>query len=116
MVLFIFRLLPQEDLATVSLVNKKFRNLSRDDRLWRELTLDYQDIKQSAGSYRKLLERSKKLSSLTITNKSRNSGSFNTMSVVIRSKKSLQILEMGRMWTGGRMRMLLRKNLAKLQK
>ena len=102
MVLYILRLLPKKDLGRVSLLNKKFRDLSRDDSLWTELTLDYQDIKQSAESCRKLVERCKKLTSLKITNKSRNPRPLNIMSVVIRAKKSLKVLEIDtliRSWT-----------------
>jgi len=93
MVLYILRLLPKKDLVTVSMLNKKFRDLSRDDSLWTELTLDYKDVKQSAESCRKLVERCKKLTSLKITNKSYNNGSLNIMSVVIRAKKCLKILD-----------------------
>ena len=42
MVLFILRLLPQKDLVTVSKINKKLRDLTRDDSLWTELTLAYE--------------------------------------------------------------------------
>jgi len=93
MVLFILRHLPQKDLVTVSLVNKKFRDLSRDDSLWTRLTLDYQDIKQAADSCRKLVERCKKLETLEITNESRDQRSLNIMSVVYRAKKSLKRLD-----------------------
>jgi len=96
MVLFILRHLPQKDLVTVSLVNKKFRDLSRDDSLWTELSLDYQDIKQAADSCRKLVERCKKLESLEITNESRDPRPLNIMSVVIRAKKSLKRLDVDR--------------------
>ena len=48
MVLFILRHLPLKDLAKVSLINKEFRDFSRDDSLWTELTLDYSDIKHNA--------------------------------------------------------------------
>ena len=40
LVLIIFSHLPLKDLVSVSLINKKFRDLSRDDSLWTELTLD----------------------------------------------------------------------------
>ena len=52
MVLSILRLLPQKDLVTVSKINKKLRDLTRDDSLWTELTLDYEDIKQNTDSCR----------------------------------------------------------------
>ena len=104
MVLFIFRLLPQEDLVTVSLINKKFRDLSRDARLWTELTLGYEDIKRSEDSCRKLVDRCTKLTKLKITSES---ASFKRsvdiiMSVVIRAKKSLKSLVIDssiRKWT-----------------
>ena len=102
MVLFILRHLPQKDLVTVSLINKKFRDLSRDDSLWTELSLDYQDIKQAADSCRKLVERCKKLESLEITNESGDLRQLNIMSVVIRAKKSLKRLDVDssiRKWT-----------------
>ena len=91
-ILSIFRLLSQKDLVTVSVMNKKFRDLSRDVSLWTKLTLDYEDIKRSADSCRKLVDRCKKLASLKITNKSRNLKALNIMSVVIRAKKSLKSL------------------------
>ena len=104
MVLFIFRLLPQEDLVTVSLINKKFRDLSRDASLWTELTLGYEDIKRSEDSCRKLVDRCTKLTKLKITSES---ASFKRsvdiiMSVVIRAKKSLKSLVIDssiRKWT-----------------
>ena len=92
-ILSIFRLLPQKDLLTLSLMSKKFRDLSRDDSLWTELTLDHADIKQTADSCRKLVERCKKLSSLKITNNANDPRSLNLMSVVIRAKDSLRSLE-----------------------
>ena len=93
MVLSILRLLSKKDLGTVSRINKKFRDLSRDNSLWTELTLDHQDIKQNADSCRKLVERCKKLASLKITNESHNPKSLNLMSVVIRAKDSLTSLD-----------------------
>ena len=93
MVLSILRLLSKEDLGKVSLLNKKFRDLSRDNSLWTELTLDYQDIKQNAESCRKLVERCKKLASLKITNRSHIPNSLNIMTVVIRAKDSLTSLD-----------------------
>ena len=93
MVLSILRLLSKEDLGKVSLLNKKFRDLSRDNSLWTKLTLDYQDIKQNAESCRKLVERCKKLASLKITNRSHIPNSLNIMTVVIRAKDSLKSLD-----------------------
>ena len=92
-ILSIFRLLPQKDLVTLSLINKKFRDLSRDDSLWTELTLDHADIKQSVVSCRKLVERCKNLASLKITNNAEDQRILNIMSVVIRAKDSLRSLE-----------------------
>ena len=91
--LYILRYIPHKSLNTVSLVNKKFRDLSRDDSLWTELTLDYSDIKQNAESCRKLVERCKKLASLKISNKSWSWKNLNIMTVVIRAKESLRSLE-----------------------
>ena len=89
MALYILHHLPQESLKTVSLVNKRFRDLSRDDSLWTELTLDYEDIKHSAESCRKLVERCKKLASIKISNKLSNWKTLNIMTVVIRAKESV---------------------------
>ena len=72
MALFILSYLPQKDLVKVSLVSRKFRDLSRDDSLWTELTLDYEDIKRKAEGFRKLVERCKKLTSLKILTESKN--------------------------------------------
>ena len=102
MVLSILRLLPQKDLVTVSKINKKLRDLTRDDSLWTELTLDYEDIKQNTDSCRKLVDRCKKLASLKITNKYQNWKRLDIMSVVIRAKSSLKSLEVDdsmRDWT-----------------
>ena len=93
MALYILCHLPQKSLKTVSLVNKKFRDLSRDDSLWTELTLDYEDIKNKTESCRKLVERCKKLASLKISNQSYNEKTLNIMTVVIRAKESLKSLE-----------------------
>ena len=66
----------------VSLINKKFRDVSRDSRLWTKLILDIKDIKQkqSEKSCRKLIDRCKKLTSLEITNNSLDLRSLNLMS------------------------------------
>ena len=105
-VLLILHHLPQKDIVTVSMINKRFRDLSRDKSLWTrtELTLDYNDIKHSAGRCRKLVERCKKLTFLKITNTSEYKGPLNIMSVVIRAKKTLKSLELDssiREWTQG---------------
>ena len=92
-VLLILSKLSHKDLVTVSFINKKFRDLSRDDSLWTELSLDYQDIKLHADSCRKLVERCKKIESLQITNNSRDYRPLNIMTVVIRAKKSLKSLK-----------------------
>ena len=92
-ILMILRHLPLKELVKVSLINKKFRDFSRDDSLWTELTLDYEDIKQNAESCRKLVERCKKLASLKISNQSYNEKTLNIMTVVIRAKESLKSLE-----------------------
>ena len=92
-ILSILRLLPQEDLVTISMINKRFRDLSRDASLWKVLTLDYGQIRYRADSCRKLVERCEKLETLKITNKSRDSRPLNIMSVVIRAKDSLRSLE-----------------------
>ena len=96
MVLFILRFLPSKDLVKVSLINKRIRKLSRDDSLWTELTLDYEDIKLSADSCRRLVERCKKLARLKITNRNDNQRPLNIMSVVSRAKNSLMVLEIDR--------------------
>ena len=83
MVLFILHFLPLKDMVKVSLMNKRMRKLSRDPCLWTELTLDYEDIKQSADSCRRLVERCKKLASLKITNQDDNQRPLNIMSVVV---------------------------------
>ena len=94
MVLFILSHLPRKDLVKVSKVSKKFRDLSRDDSLWTELTLDCEDIKRKADSCRKLVERCKKLASLKISNKFHiSTATGNIMTVVIRAKESLKSLE-----------------------
>ena len=66
-VIYILRLLPQKDLVRSSLIDRRFRTLSRDDSLWTKLTLDVENIKQNAESCRKLVDRCKKLTSLKIS-------------------------------------------------
>lgn len=94
-VLLILRHLPRKDLVKVSLINKRFRDLSRDDSLWTELTLDFDDIKLKADSCRKLVERCKKLASIKISNKNVFNWDvpLNIMTVVIRAKDTLKRLE-----------------------
>jgi len=94
-VLAILRYLPQKVLGTLSRVNKRMRDLSRDDSLWTEITLDYEDITQREGSCRDLVERCKKLASLKITHKENffSSVSSNIMPVVIGAKNCLKSLE-----------------------
>ena len=114
-VLYILRLLPREDLVKSSLIDRRFRTLSRDDSLWTELTLDYVDIKQNAGSCRKLVDRCKKLASLKIIN---SWNKLNIMTVVVRAKDSLKSLEVDdrmREWTPAAMAKLGRlQNLTSL--
>ena len=93
MALFILSYLPQKDLVKVSLVSRKFRDLSRDDSLWTELNLDYEDIKRKTEGCRKLVERCKKLASLNISNKLDNWNRLNIMTVVVRARESLKSLE-----------------------
>ena len=80
---------------TLSMVNKRMRDLSRDDTMWTELTLDYEDILQSEGSCRGLVERCKKLASLKITHKENffSSVNSNIMPVVIGAKNCLNSLD-----------------------
>ena len=96
MALSILSLLPKKDLVKVSLINRKFKDLSRDVSLWTGLVLDCKDIQRDTDGCRMLLDRCKKLSSLEISNKSeiRYSDSLNIMSVVIRAKQSLKSLEL----------------------
>ena len=68
MALSILCLLPRKDLVTISRVNRKFRDLSKDDSLWTKLTLDYGNIKENIQSCRALVARCGKLSHLKITN------------------------------------------------
>ncbi len=118
-VLHILRLLPRKELVKSSLIDRRFRTLSRDDSLWTELTLDYVDIKQNAGSCRKLVDRCKKLASLKIINNKTNSWEkLNIMTVVVRAKDSLKSLEVDdrmREWTPAAMAKLGRlQNLTSL--
>ena len=109
MALYILRHLPQTSLKTVSLVNKKLRDLSRDDSLWTELTLDYQDIKHNEESCLNLVQKCKKLVSLKISNKSYNWNPINIMTVVTRAKETLKRLEVHpviREWTPAAMEKL----------
>ena len=93
MVLIILSYLPLKDLVKASLINKKFRDLSRDDSLWTELTLDSKDIRLKAESCRKLVERCNKLASLKISNEFIHWYRVNIMTVVTRAKATLKSLE-----------------------
>lgn len=95
MVLYIFRLLPRKVLVDMSLLSRRFRKLSRDDSLWTELILDYEDIKQDADCCRKLVDRCIKLSSLKITdNRNRERLQIRKiMTVVSRAKETLKSLK-----------------------
>ena len=111
MALFILRMLPHEDLITVSFLNKKFRDLSRDASLWS--TLAYEDIKLNADIYRNLVKRCKKLTRLEITSATSNrKSSVNIiMSVVVRTRKSLESLVFDssiRMWTDDALKRLVK--------
>jgi len=100
MAIYILCHLPHKSLKTVSLVNKKFRDLSRDDSLWTELTLDYGDIEHNEESCRKLVKRCKKLASLKISNKSHNWITMDIMTVVIGAKETLKSLDLrNNVWT-----------------
>ena len=98
-VLYILRLLPRKDLVRSSMISRRFRDLSRDDSLWTGLTLDLENIKRNAESCRKLVDRCKKLSSLEITDKRKQSGlrrhpdSKDIMTLVSRAKKTLKSLK-----------------------
>ena len=92
-VVFILRYLPQRDLVKVSLINKKFCDVSRDSSLWTRLILDFNDIKESENSCKQLIDRYKRLTSLEITNNSHNLGLLNFMSVVIRAQNTLKSLK-----------------------
>ena len=98
-VLNILRLLPRKDLVRSSLISRRFKDLSRDESLWTELTLDFENIKRDTESCRKLVDRCKKLSSLEITDKRKQFGlqrhpdSKDIMTVVSRAKKTLMSLK-----------------------
>ena len=94
-VLLVFNQLSIKDLVTVSLVNKRFRDLSRDDSLWTELTLDYKDFqyRQDANRCGQLVDRCKKLSSLKITNDSNITSTLDIMTVVVMARETLKSLD-----------------------
>jgi len=92
-VVSILSFLPQKDLLNVSLISKKFRDVSRDSSLWTKLNLNFNDVKKRASSCSKLIDRCRKLTSLEITNKSLNLRSLNYTSVVIKAKKSSKSLK-----------------------
>ena len=93
-VLHVLRQLPQSNLVTVSFVNRRFRDLSRDDSLWTELTLDYKDFqyRQYANSCGQLVERCKKLSHLSISNNSNIESTLEIMTAVVLAKETLKSL------------------------
>ena len=117
-VLIILRLLPQKDLVTISMLDRRFRHLSQDPSLWKQLILDVKNIKQNAESCRKLVDKCKKLDSLNITNNSGNSSKLNIMTVVIRAKENLKSLTVDHSmaeWTPAAMAKLgSMKNLTRL--
>ena len=92
-VVFILRYLSINDLVKVSLINKKFRDVSRDTRLWTRLILDFHDIKENEDRCKQIIDRYTRLTSLEITNNSHNPGLLNLMSVVIRAQISLKSLK-----------------------
>ena len=127
-VVYILSLLPQKDLVNSSLIDRRFMELSRDDSLWTELTLDYVDIKQNAEACKKMVDRCKKLVSLKISNKTDHWSCWSTsnwcwdniriMTVVMRAKDKLRNLEFDhsiRQWTPvGIATLVLLQNLASL--
>ena len=95
-VLIIFRLLPQKDLVTVSLVDRRFSQISKDPSLWTQLTLDVKNILLNAESCRELVDRCKKLDCLEITKKYGNfSNHIDTsiINMVMRAEESLKSLK-----------------------
>ena len=107
-VLYILRLLPQKDLVRSSLIDRRFRTLSRDDSLWTNLTLDIANIRQNAESCRKLVDRCRKLTSLKISTVEYRI-KLNIMTVVTRAKERLRCLEIDyamRDWTPAAMEKL----------
>ena len=121
-VLLILRLLPLEDLVTVSRLNRRFRHLSKDSSLWdwMELNLDLENLKQNAESCRKLVDKCEKLTLLKITNKSKSCDkiSQNIMTVVLKAKQTLNCFVVDptiAVWTPAAMSKLgSMKNLTKL--
>ena len=91
MFLYILRQLPQKSLMTVSLVNRKFRDLSLS--LCTEFSLEYEHIKRNEESCKELVQRCKKLTSLEITNKTNNLEVLNFMTVAIGAKETLTSLD-----------------------
>ena len=97
-------MIPRKDLITSSLISRRFRDLSRDDSLWTELALDFEDIKRDPEKCRKLVDRCRKLSSLEIRDKRKQARlkGLNIMTVVTRAKESLKSLKVDdsiREWT-----------------
>ena len=120
-VLIIFRLLPQKDLVTVSLVDRRFSQISKDPSLWTQLTLDVKNILQNAESCRELVDRCKKLDCLEITKKYGNFSNHIDTSIInmvmraVESLKSLKVDHSLAEWTPVAMAKLgSMKNLTRL--
>ena len=67
--LSILRLLPTPALVSVSRTCRVLRSLGQDPGLWTRVSLDWQSIKNKAGSCEELVSRCQKLRRLTITNR-----------------------------------------------
>ena len=67
--LSIFRLLPTAALVSMSRTCRVLRSLGQDPGLWTRVSLDWQSIKNKAGSCEELVSRCQKLRRLTITNR-----------------------------------------------
>ena len=120
-VLIIFRLLPQKDLVTVSLVDRRFSQISKDPSLWTQLTLDVKNILLNAESCRELVDRCKKLDCLEITKKYGNFSNHIDTSIInmvmraVESLKSLKVDHSLAEWTPVAMAKLgSMKNLTRL--
>ena len=82
--------LSDKDKLSMSLTSKRFNALSQVPSLWKELTLDYEQIMENPQSCYELVERCTKLKSLRITN--RNSYFAATpvlMNLLMKVKKTL---------------------------
>ena len=67
--LSILRLLPNTALVSVSRTCRVLHSLGQDPGLWTRVSLDWQSIKNKAGSCEELVSRCQKLRRLTITNR-----------------------------------------------